>query len=288
MGSPDPSHFPPYAAVRALEKITNAAAAGDLDTVKRLVTDENYHPTPNYLSRALSKAIPQHLPTAAYLLSAGAEMDRAFLAVASVAKSLPVFEMMVNSGWDVNAPMFGGRTMLASVIESPALVEWFLEHGADPNLGPSKMGTSVEATPIPDSGLCLYEAAASSSIEVVEMLVRAGAKAENSTPLHAAVRRGANAIPMLRYLLSLSNDGIDINGLADPCDQFSVGTPLESVIRHGVRSDSVAIARFLLENGADPRPGGRPGIDAFDEPVRMKLEEVRRRAGSERGVSQEE
>ncbi|KAL8788504.1 MAG: hypothetical protein Q9195_007281 [Heterodermia aff. obscurata] len=271
-----PRYFPSYEASQVLEKIYSAIETADLEIVKTLVKDKDYHPTTKYLPQALAKAVDsQQVSIVQYLLSEGAGIDRAVLAAAAQAKSLPIFEIMVQAGWDVNAPMFGGHTMLASLTRSPSLVTWFLHHGADPNLGPPRIGCNSEATPIPNSGVCLYEAAASSTTEVVELLIQAGAKVENSTPLHAAVRRGQDAIPMLRYLLNLPlGHGIDINGLPDQCDPFSVGTPLESVIRHGVRSDSVAIARFLLDNGADPHPDGRPGIDVFDDPVRSQLEEV--------------
>ena len=276
MDGPHASYFPSYEASQEFEKLYSAIETADLELVKALVKDKDYHPAPDYMSQALAKAVDsQHIAIAQYLLSEGADIDRAVLAAAVQAKSLPIFELMVRSGWDVNAPMFGGHTMLASLIRSPSLTTWFLLHGANPNLGPPRIGSGLEATPIPDSGVCLYEAAASSNTEVVELLIQAGAKVENCTPLHAAVRRGEDAIPMLRYLLALpSGNGTDINGLADPCDPFSVGTPLESVIRHGLRSDSVAIARFLLENGADPHPDGRPGIDVFDEPVRSQLDGV--------------
>ena len=276
MDGPPPLYFPSHEAGQTLEKMYTAIETADLEVVKTLVADDKYRPTPNYLSQALVKAIEtQEIPIVQYFLSEGTDIDRAVLAAAAQAKSLPIFELMVHAGWDVNAPMFGGRTMLASLITSPSLTTWFLRHGADPNLGPPRKGSTLEAIPVPDSGVCLYEAAASSNTEVVELLIQAGAKIENSTPLHAAVRRGEDAIPMLRYLLDLpSADGIDIDGLADQSDPFSLGTPLESVIRHGVRSDSVAIASFLLENGADPYPDGRPGIDVFDEPVRSQLEEV--------------
>lgn len=276
MGGADQRYFPSYEPSQEVEKIYNAITTADLEVVKTLVEDGDYHPTPNYLSQALAKAIEsQQIPIVQYLLSREADIDRPVLAAAAQARRLPVFELMVQTGWDVNAPMFGGHTMLASLIRSPSLITWFLRHGADPNLGSPRMSSNLEATPIPDSGVCLYEAVANSSSDVVGLLIQAGAKVENSTPLHAAVRRGEDAIPMLRYLLDLpSGNGIDINGLADQCDPFSVGTPLESVIRHGVRSDSVAIARFLLENGADPHPDGRPGIDVFDEPVRSQLEGI--------------
>ena len=276
MGAVNQRYFPSHEPTQELEKIYNAVTNADLEAVKTLVEDGNYHPNPNYLSQALAKAIEaQQISIVQYLLSRKAEIDRLVLSAAAQAKSLPVFELMLQTGWDVNAPMFGGHTMLASLIRSPSLTAWFLRHGANPNLGPPRTSPNLEVLPIPNSGVCLYDATASSSKEVVGLLIQAGAKVENSTPLHAAVRRGEDAIPMLRYLLDLpSGSGININGLADQYDPFSVGTPLESVIRHGVRSDSVAIARFLLENGADPHPDGRPGIDVFDESIRLQLEEV--------------
>ena len=142
----------------------------------------------------------------------------------------------------------------------------------------------MDALPTTDSGECLYEAAAHASPAVIDLLMKSGAKLENSTPLHAAVRRGGDAIPMLKHLLSL---GVDVNGAANPYDQFSVGTPLESVIRRGLRGDSVAIVQFLLENGADPHPGGRPGIDVFDDPLRSQLRGVYEQSRSEGHRSQE-
>ena len=269
-------YFPFDEATDASKKMYSTIETGDLDAVKTLLKDEDYHTNPNDRSQALAKAVDsQHLSIVQYLLSEGADIDRLVLAAAAEAKSIPIFELMLQAGWDVNAPMFGGCTMLASLTGSASLVTWFLQHGADPNLGPPRTGSSSEASPIPNSGVCLYEATASSTTEVVGLLIEAGATVEDGTPFHAAVRRGQDAIPMLRYLLDLpSISGLDINCLADQRDPFSVGTPLESVIRHGVRNDSVAIARFLLENGADPHPDGRPGIDVFGEPIRSQLEEV--------------
>lgn len=161
------------------------------------------------------------------------------------------------------------------LVEDIALVEWFLQKGADPNLGGPGQGNADAEKPATNSGACLYEAAARSTPAVIELLLRGGAKMENSRPLHAAVRRDKEATPMLEYLLDL---GFDIESLADPCDQFSFGTPLESVIRHGFSYDSLAIAKFLLEKGADPRPSGHRGIDAYDEPVRSQLQKIHERA----------
>lgn len=164
------------------------------------------------------------------------------------------------------------------MVQNEDLVEWFLRQGADPNLGSPRIDQSEESIPTTGSGECLYNAAASATPAVVELLINNGAKLENSTTLHAAIRRRwEESQPMLKYLLSL---GADINGLADPCDQFSVGTPLESLIRHdilgiqGRRGDAFEQMKFLLASGANPRPDGRRGIDVLNEPVRSELQEI--------------
>ncbi|KAG6988920.1 hypothetical protein G7Y79_00068g096190 [Physcia stellaris] len=242
MGNPESRRFPSYQASIALESIYDCTEKGQSEQ---------------------------------YLLESGAEIDEMVAAVAGRAKSLPIFEAMVRAGWDANAPIGHGHTVLAMLVEDINLVEWFLQQGADPNLGGPGQGNADAENPLTNSGACLYQAAAKSTPAVIELLLRGGAKMENSRPLHAAVRRGKEAIPMLEYLLDL---GCDIESLADPCDQFSVGTPLESVIRHGLRHDSLAIAKFLLEKGADPRPSGRRGIDVYDEPIRSQLQEIHERA----------
>lgn len=164
----------------------------------------------------------------------------------------------------------------SSLVEDEVQVKWFLRQGADPNLGPPKIDQSLETAPVTGSGQCLYNAAAITSPAVIELLVHSGAKLENSTPLHAAVRRGEDSIPMIKYLLSL---GVAINARADPYDQFSDGTPLESIIRNDpidIRNHgySFEIAKFLLENGAHPRPDNSRGIDVFEESLKSELEAI--------------
>lgn len=113
MGGPDPRHSPSYAASEDLGRIYNTIEAGQLPAVKALVEDECYNSTPYYLSQALERAIKaKQTPIVQYLLELGTEIDRSSVAAAVKAESLPVFDLMVRAGWDVNSPMFRGHTVL--------------------------------------------------------------------------------------------------------------------------------------------------------------------------------
>ena len=119
MELPDPRYNPPYAIQKELEKIHRACENGDLETVQRLVQDEKYNPNQTYLSDALATAVTfKRLPIVEYLLALGAEIDRQVVSKAAIARSLPIFELMVQAGWDVNAPGLRGCTVLPHVISA--------------------------------------------------------------------------------------------------------------------------------------------------------------------------
>ena len=136
----------------------------------------------------------------------------------------------------------------------------------------------MEAFQSTNSGLCLDTAALWGSIPVFDILLKSGAKLENSRPLHQALRGQKDSTSMLAYLLNLP---VDIESIADPNDQYSTGTPLESAIRHRAPGDPINIVGFLLENGADPHPGGRRGIDLVEEPFRSQLQEIHEKYSSQ-------
>lgn len=109
----DPRYHPSYEASKALDRIYQAIEAENLQAVRSLVEDESYNPTPHYLSQALAKAIwSTRISIVQYLLDHGAGIDRGVVGAAAKAKSLAIFEMMVQAGWDVNSPKFRGHTVL--------------------------------------------------------------------------------------------------------------------------------------------------------------------------------
>lgn len=117
-------------------------------------------------------------------------------------ESLPIFELLVEKGWDVNSPVMSGQTALSAFVKNEALLRWFLEHGADPNLGPP-LSPQPDSTPVPKSGSTLNCAASVATPDVFDLLLQNGAVLENSQPLHmaAASPEDSGRIPMMEYLI---------------------------------------------------------------------------------------
>ena len=149
-----------------------------------------------------------------------------------------------------------------SALDSKELTKWLLEHGADPNL-PGKRGI----TP-------LAKAAWTSSIEILELLLKHGARLEGSRALSAAAsRNGPNQIKKVSFLLQA---GADINEvdfeppwLVSPVLKIikSKGTALHSASKFG---DKPEMIDFLLKHGGDPKIKNSDGLTpaAFKEWVR--------------------
>lgn len=121
-----------------------------------------------------------------------------------------------------------------------ALVKWFLEHGADPNIHSDRDGVSP-----------LDIAASISTTAVIALFLEHGARVENSNALHAAAR-GRSGIPMMGYLL---DQGVDINALEHQHNpeyferrkHFGFGTALHCAAQRGSKER----IQYLLERGAD-------------------------------------
>src|SRR3954453_6527276 len=93
--------------------------------------------------------------------------------------------------------------------QSHAVVKWLLGKGVDPNLGQPNFGFSVSDK---KSGRALNVAASNSTIEIFDLLLKCGAKMEDSNPLHSAAasnNEDTARIPMMSHLLQI---GVDVNG----------------------------------------------------------------------------
>jgi len=138
----------------------------------------------------------------------------------------------------VNSRDYIGRTPLLTAIGfgNAELVEFLLQHGADPN------------APVDDGYTCLLTAAQSdkpNSVDIVEALLRGRADIYKSgingwTPLHMAANCGN-----LKKAELLLNAGADVNRQTEI---DGGNTPLMEAARGGHAS----MAQFLLDHGADP------------------------------------
>ena len=225
----NPSIEPTTAA--SLGVFAEACLNGNLDTVATLATGDDHYPdTQYYLNHGfLTSIIHKQVPIARFLLSRGATITPTVSIAAVRGESLPIFELLVEYGWDVNSPVMGGQTALSAFVKNEMLLKWFLEHGADPNLGPP-LSPQPDSTPIPNSGSSLNCAASVATPEVFDLLLQHGAKLENSQPVHmaAASQEDSGRIPMMKYLVG---KGVDVNGSDEARGFQAVGPPLFYAIR---------------------------------------------------------
>lgn len=260
------------AAAGSLHAFAEACANGNIDTVAILATGDDHYPnTQHYLNHGfLSSIIYKQLPIARFLLSRGAKITSSITMAAVRGECLPVFELLVENGWDVNSPVMGGQTALSAFVKNEVLLKWFLERGADPNLGPP-LSPQPDSTPIPNSGYTLNCAASVATPEVFDLLLRNGAKLENSQPLHmaAASQEDTGRIPMMEYLIG---KGVDVNRSDEARGFQAVGPPLFYAIRQG----QLEKVRWLLGHGADPRVEGRGGATVLRMAEQTGMEELAR------------
>ncbi|KAI9864036.1 MAG: hypothetical protein M1813_003352 [Trichoglossum hirsutum] len=252
----------------AIHTIERASGSGDLETIVALVDELKL--APENLQHSLLLAVAsEDIQIARYLLDKGASIDSGVVfAAAYKAKSIPVFELLVEYGWDINAPVKEkGSTALSFVVMDEPLVRWLLDHGADPNVGPP-IGRPGP-TPVLNSGNVLELAACSSNITVFDLLLERGAKLENSCPLHMAAGGSlvGESIPMMTHLLEL---GVDVNGSDKLRGARQRGTPLH----HAVDSGCIENVRFLLENGADPHIKNTWGTTPIEEAERFSAPQI--------------
>ena len=86
-------------------------ASGDYEKVVGIVESEAR--TQQYLTQGLCAAIyHKDLRIAETLLEKVASIDSDVLSAAASVKSLPIFQLLLEHGWEINAPLFGNMTML--------------------------------------------------------------------------------------------------------------------------------------------------------------------------------
>lgn len=120
MPVPDPKYLRPSIDPRTAEShqvFRQACASGDLARVTSLAIAET--PNAEYLTQGLLAAIyQQRIQIVEYLLNTGAVINRAIPNAAASAKSLAIFRLLVEHGWDVNDTVMGGETILPCVVHT--------------------------------------------------------------------------------------------------------------------------------------------------------------------------
>ena len=225
---------------------------------------------------AIISAENSHPPILSFCFSEGLPMnpdnvnDRLVYAACD-SGSIPVFEVLLEQGMDVNKylELEGSPLVSACYHGNVELARFLLDRGADPNCGyPLGHYEALVWAIIGDQA----------SLEVVKLLLESGTKVKGTGSLIAAAEYGQFAA--LRLLVEHgSKDGdcdlekVEEYGEYDSRKLDDQGTALYKAAANG----HLDVVSFLLEKGADPKFRDRKGRTVLDIAVENGHEDVARR-----------
>jgi len=193
------------ASFREVAELKQAIDGNDLEQVKALMThNPALHRAPlgygknGPLTWAAECRVPWEPPTAArlemaqWMIDNGSDVhqggDGPLMRAALVGYRIPMMELLVRNGADVNAEWSGYFPIIFAPCETaePAAIKWLLEHGANPNC--ARAGRKY-----PDSALDYVIGTYSRSTqlgECIDILVEAGCRSRRSMPAVLELLRG--------------------------------------------------------------------------------------------------
>jgi hypothetical protein len=201
------------------------------------------------------------LAMAKWMIETGSDVhqggDAPLMRAALSSERIPMMELLVSHGADVNAAWHGEYPILFAACEalSPDTLHWLLEHGADPNCG-SEEAWKARGVSHPGTALDYLLGAYVRDAEVlgacIEILLRAGGKSKHESPAVLTVIRGR--ITELTELLDVSPalthqrfPGLDFGATAARMLTLRGGT----LLHVAAEFQSLDAARLLLDRGAD-------------------------------------
>ena len=267
----DPDDYNVIAGEKAfISNFESACQHGSLSTVQSIVSSRTPPCTRFFLHHGLIAALRAgNIDIAGYLLSIGAPIVRITpecILPAPSDQQLSLFQLLVHHGWTVNTPGFYGAVLLPRIVDNLPLLRWFLDHGADPNLGVQRYYGDRFGKSDTDSCAALQAAAGHGSVEAVRLLLDVGAKIQYGAPLHYAAGvcpPGVNPynglvtpskefdrsrIPVMALLLER---GADVNQILESRQVVPRYAILQAVV-----AGAVERVGWLLEHGADPELEG--------------------------------
>jgi ankyrin repeat protein len=183
--------------------------------------------------------------------------DAPLMRAALNSERIPMTELLVAHGADVNAAWHGNYPILFAACETlnPITLRWLLDHGADPNCGSEAIWKS-RGTPHPGTALDYLLGAYVRDPEVmaacIEILLRAGGKSKHAPPAVLAVIRGSmtelvdllDASPSLLHQRFLE---LHFGTTAARMLTLRGGT----LLHVAAEFQKLDVARLLLDRGAD-------------------------------------
>ena len=222
--------------------------------------------TPRLLHPSLTASLEAgHVEVTRYLLDSGAHIARIIpetVLKAPLEQQVALFKALSDHGWSPNTPGLYGAVLLPRLIAAPTIFHWFVDHGADPNLGEQRYSTDRFGASDTQSCRTLQVAAAHGSLGTVQTLLNAGARIDFGAPLHSAAGVTPNdvniydlpgpmsqdfdsgRIPIMKLLVE---KGADVNEF----DRSRYAVPRLAIIL-SIMANAVERTKWLLEHGADP------------------------------------
>jgi len=196
----------------------------------------------------------KRLAMAQWLIDHGSDVhqggDGPLMRAALRSDRIPMMELLVRNGADVNAEWNGEFPIIFAPCESvaPGALKWLLEHGADPNC--ARPGRKYPDTAL-DYVIGTY-ARSNELAECIDLLLEAGGAGRRNIPAVMEILRGR--IDGLRQLLdedpslvSHRFSELDFGGTAYRRLSLEGGTLLHVAAEFG----NIEAAQLLLERGAD-------------------------------------
>ena len=201
------------------------------------------------------------LAIAKWMIETGSDVhqggDAPLMRAALSSERIPMMELLVAHGADLNAAWHGDYPILFAACEALNLgtLHWLLEHGADPNCG-SEALWRARGIPHPGTALDYLLGAYVRDPEVlgacIEVLLRAGGKSKHESRAVMAVIRGrmtelAELLDASPALIHQRFAGLDFGATAARMLTLRGGT----LLHVAAEFQSLDAARLLLDRGAD-------------------------------------
>lgn len=236
--------------------LLNLVLAGDVLKMETSIMASQEQPSETTIQHLLIAAVKSsHISVVELLLEQypSVPLNEEIVRGAVNTGSIPIFEILLARDPSIiNMPFDKrGSPLIVACMgrQTTDYLKFLLEAGADPNQDP-------DAATYP---LALV-AALYHDPDVIDLLLRHGARLEHSDSLAAAARLGNE--PMIRRLLDrgarLDNDG------------YSPGARI-SPLHVAVESDRIGVVEILLQHGADPTTTNASGATAIDVARQMKF-----------------
>lgn len=220
------------------DQLLALASTGDINKMRTLISASEQRPSQEIIQEALTAAVKNYQYDAVRFLlprSRSTPLNEEVVRAGVNTGSIPLMQALITKDPSLINMQFDmrGTPLIVACMgrQHVDFLRFLLEAGADPNQEPDAAAYPLALV------AALYKDTAA-----IDLLLKYGAKIENSGALAAAARRGNEV--MMRYLLE--------KGAQPKTDGTSTATD-ESPLRVAVRAGHIGIARILMEHGADPK-----------------------------------